>query len=124
MTDAARQPTHWTWKWRCGVFILASTSLGCLLADFYGLCSMRVFSLVVFAPAMLLLGVAAGWDAAKGKGQLARAVLIGAGAGLAAALAYDVFRLPFVFARQWGIESLVPSLSLFKVFPEFGAMLL
>ena len=45
-------------------------------------------------------------------------------AGLLAAVAYDVFRLPFVFAKEWGIESIVPPMKLFKVFPRFGAMVL
>jgi len=45
-------------------------------------------------------------------------------AGLLAAVAYDVFRLPFVFAKQWGIETVVPPMNLFKVFPRFGAMVL
>ena len=45
-------------------------------------------------------------------------------AGLIATLAYDLFRLPFVSARKWGIASLVPPLDLFKVFPRFGAMIL
>jgi len=43
---------------------------------------------------------------------------------LLAAVAYDVFRLPFVFAKEWGIESVVPPMDLFKVFPRFGAMVL
>ena len=41
-----------------------------------------------------------------------------------AAVAYDLFRLPFVFAREWGIAGVIPALNLFKVFPAFGAMLL
>jgi hypothetical protein len=32
--------------------------------------------------------------------------------------------VPFVFARELGISSVVPALNLFKVFPAFGAMLL
>jgi len=39
-------------------------------------------------------------------------------------VAYDVFRLPFVFAKEWGIASVVPPMNLFKVFPRFGAMIL
>ena len=35
-----------------------------------------------------------------------------------------MFRLPFVFAREWGIAGVVPPLNLFKVFPRFGAMIL
>jgi hypothetical protein len=50
--------------------------------------------------------------------------MIGLAGGLFAAVAYDVFRLPFVFAREWGIDSIVPPMALFKVFPRFGAMVL
>jgi hypothetical protein len=63
-------------------------------------------------------------DRIKGDGQLWRVVWIGCAAGLLAAVAYDVFRLPFVFAKEWGIESIVPPMKLFKVFPRFGAMIL
>ena len=49
---------------------------------------------------------------------------MGAAAGLTAAAAYGVFRLPFVYADALGIEHVVPSLKLFKVFPRFGAMIL
>jgi len=28
-------------------------------------------------------------------------------------VAYDVFRLPFVFAKQWAIESVAPPMQLF-----------
>ena len=51
-------------------------------------------------------------------------VVIGAVAGFVAACAYDVFRLPFVFSREWHLESIVPPMNLFKVFPRFGAMIL
>jgi hypothetical protein len=115
---------QWTVGWRLIVFALAASSLGCLMADFYGLCPMRIFTMAVFLPAMAVLGVLAGFDLARGTGQLGRAVVIGACAGLAAAVAYDVFRLPFVYARQWGIASVIPPLNLFKVFPAFGAMML
>ena len=38
--------------------------------------------------------------------------VIGVASGLLAAIAYDVFRLPFVFAKAWGIDS-------FVFFPNF-----
>ena len=41
-----------------------------------------------------------------------------------AAVAYDLFRLPFVYANAWGIAGVVPLMPLFKVFPRFGAMIL
>jgi hypothetical protein len=94
------------------------------MADFYGVCPMRVFAAAVFVPAMVVLGGLALYDHWRGNGELTRAVIIGAVGGLVAAVAYDLFRLPFVFARQWGIAEVVPALNLFKVFPAFGAMLL
>jgi len=50
--------------------------------------------------------------------------VVGSVAGLVAAFGYDIFRLPFVFARDLGIDRVVPPLPLFKVFPRFGAMIL
>jgi hypothetical protein len=115
---------HWGAAGRWTVFLLAASSIACLLVDFYGLCPMRLFTPFVFLPAMLLLSVLACWDRWRGDGQLWRAVWVGLVAGLVAAVTYDVFRLPFVFAKQWGIEALVPPMQLFKVFPRFGAMVL
>jgi hypothetical protein len=106
------------------VFLLAASSIGCLLADFYRLCPMRVFTPFIFMPAMVLLLVLAALDRQQGNGQLWRAVRIGLVGGLFAAFAYDIFRLPFVFANEWGIASVVPPMQLFKVFPRFGAMVL
>ncbi len=85
---------------------------------------MRLFARVVFAPAMLVLFAAAALDCRYADGQLGRNVGIGLLCGLAAAVSYDVFRLPFVFARPLGIAALVPPMNLFKVFPGFGAMIL
>jgi hypothetical protein len=124
MTDASQQSSHWSLNGRGAVFLLATTSLGCLIAQFYAICSMRVFAATIFFPATCVLGVLVAVDYYRGDGKLARAVLVGATAGLVAAAAYDLFRLPFVFARELGISSVVPALSLFKVFPAFGAMLL
>ena len=85
---------------------------------------MRTFTLFVFLPAFVaLIGLALA-DRFLGNRQLWRAVMLGIWAGLIAAIAYDLFRLPFVFARELGIESFVPTLNLFKVFPRFGAMIL
>ena len=71
--------------------------------------------------ALLALGL---FDRQRGNGELWQAVMIGLAGGLIAAVAYDVFRLPFVFAKAWGISSIVPPMNLFKVFPRFGAMVL
>lgn len=115
---------RWTWQGRLLVFTLAATSIWCLLAEFYGLCSMRTFTFAILHPATAALLVLALLDLIKGDGQLGRAVVVGAVAGFVAACAYDTFRLPFVFSREWGLSSVVPPMSLFKVFPRFGAMIL
>ena len=123
-TVSALRRTYWDARGRWLVFALAASSIACLLADFYGLCPMRIFTPFIFLPALLALFAFAGLDRWKGDGQLWRAVSSGLVAGLLAAVAYDVFRLPFVFAKEWGIESAVPPMKLFKVFPRFGAMVL
>src|SRR5438128_7220141 len=92
---------RWTWQGRLLVFVLSSTSIWCLLAEFYGLCSMRLFTFAVLVPATIALVAVGAWDRARGRGQLASAVWVGALAGFIAACAYDVFRLPFVFSNQW-----------------------
>lgn len=115
---------HWTTKGRAVVFVLAASSIACLLLDFYGVCPMRPFTFFVFLPAVLALFAIAVADKMTGDGILWRNVMIGLAAGLIAAVAYDIFRLPFVFAKSWGIDSVVPPMNLFKVFPRFGAMIL
>jgi hypothetical protein len=123
MTNLPRS-SHWTASGRWLAFILAASSIACLLFDFYRLCPMKTFTLFIFLPAMaMLLGLAL-FDRRSGDGRLWRAIVIGAAGGLLAAVSYDVFRLPFVFAREWGISNIVPPLQLFKVFPRFGAMIL
>jgi hypothetical protein len=114
----------WSLPARVVVFLLAATSIWCLLADFYGLCPMRTFTLAILLPATAaLIGLAVA-DRFWGRGMLWRGVVIGAVAGFLAACAYDVFRLPFVVAA---IDKVGPEwlrLPLFKVFPRFGAMIL
>jgi hypothetical protein len=114
----------WTLPARVVVFLLAATSIWCLLADFYGLCPMRTFTLAILMPATVALIGLAVWDRLRGAGLLWRGVVIGAVAGLVAAIAYDVFRLPFVVAAADGIGPEWLRLPLFKVFPRFGAMIL
>src|SRR5262245_21541166 len=116
--------SHWTAGGRWIVFLLAASSIACLLVDFYGLCPMRLFTPYIFLPALVLLFLLAVFDRYRGNRELWAAVLIGVFGGLLAAVAYDIFRLPFVFAREWGISALVPPMNLFKVFPRFGAMIL
>ena len=116
--------SHWNARGRWLVFLLSASSIACLLFDFYGLCPMRIFTPFILVPAMFALLVVALVDRQRGDGRLCKAVLIGLTAGIVAAAAYDVFRLPFVFAKEWGIASVVPPMKLFKVFPRFGAMIL
>ena len=106
------------------VFLLAAMSIWCLLAQMYGLCSMRRFTLFILVPATVVLYGLAIADRQRGEGLLWRGVVIGTVAGLIAAAAYDVFRLPLVYARPWGIDGEVPAMPLYKVFPRFGAMIL
>jgi hypothetical protein len=123
-TESTSRQNYWNARGRGLVFALAASSIACLLADFYAVCPMRIFTLFIFLPALIALVALAVLDRRRGDGQLWRAVWIGLFAGLLAAVAYDVFRLPFVFAKQWGLDSAVPPMNLFKVFPRFGAMVL
>ena len=123
MADHNRE-SKWTARSRIVVFALAASSIACLLADFYKLCPMSFFTPFIFLPAFVALWALAVRDRARGDGHVWRAVCVGLLAGLLAAVAYDVFRLPFVFAKEWGIDALVPPMKLFKVFPRFGAMML
>jgi len=121
---AARSPLGgWTAVGRLVVFGLAATSIAALLVDFYALAPMRAFVLWVQLPATVLLALLAAVDRSPGR-ALRRAVVDGAVAGFVAAVAYDLFRVPFVQAAAWGLDGLVPALPLFKVFPRFGAMIL
>jgi hypothetical protein len=109
---------------RAIVFLLASTSIACLLVEMYRIVPMRLFTLAVFVPACVVLAAVAAWDKLRSDGAAARMILIGAVAGFVAAISYDIFRLPFVFSTPWGLSAVVPALPLFKVFPQFGAMIL
>jgi hypothetical protein len=114
----------WTPFWRAVVFVLSAMSIWCLLVDFYSIVSMRVFTLYVFVPASIVLIALAAGDGFIGTRKLLRNVVIGALAGFIAAVSYDVFRLPFVYAKAWHIAVVVPPMPLFKVFPAFGQMIL
>lgn len=106
------------------VFLLAATSIWSLLGEMYHLWPMRFFTLAVFLPACAALIALALHDRRRGNGQACRIIFIGVIAGFVAAVAYDIFRLPFVFSKNWGLAGFVPPLPLFKVFPLFGAMIL
>jgi len=97
------------------VFFVAASSIWCLLAEFYGLCTMRTFTIYILLPATAVLVAWAIFDRMRGDGALWRGFVIGSIAGFVAAIAYDLFRLPFVALN------IMP---LYKVFPRFGAMIL
>src|SRR5215468_11231213 len=67
---------HWTGRGRFFVFLLSAMSIWCLLAEFYGLCSMRTFTFAILFPATAILVVLAVLDRAKGDGQMWRGVAI------------------------------------------------
>jgi hypothetical protein len=93
------------------IFLLASLSFACLLGAFYGFWTMRTFACLAYLPALATLGVIA-W---RKRGEPpARWIVQGAQGGVVAALAYDLFRLPFVLQGA----------PLFNVFPRFGELLL
>src|SRR5258708_7488355 len=107
MSGRNRSVDLWPGRSRMVVFVLAASSIACLVADLYGVCRMNFFTIYIFLPALLLLWLLAVLDRLRGKGHVWRAVWMGAGAGLLAAVAYDAFRLPFVFAKEWGIDGVV-----------------
>jgi hypothetical protein len=114
---------RWTPSGRAVVFALSAMSIWCLLSEFYGLCSMRTFVFFVLIPAMIVLIGMALLDRIGGDGRLWSAVVIGAIAGLVAACAYDVFRLPWVIGHAQSAGPGWMRLPLFSVFPQFGAMI-
>jgi hypothetical protein len=115
---------NWSWPVRLVVFLLAAASIWCLLAEFYGLCSMRLFTFWILIPATAALILLAVADRNQGDGLIWRGVVIGAAAGFVAACAYDLFRIPFVVAAADHLGPTWLRLPLFKVFPRFGAMIL
>ena len=100
----------WSPGCRLAVFALASTSILSLLSEFYGVSSMRTFTFLISLPAMIALLAGALFDRATGSQRLWRGIVVGSLAGLVAAFAYDIFRLPFVFAHELGIERILPPL--------------
>ncbi len=98
------------------VFILAFLSFACLLGQFYGFWTMHVFGCWVLPPATIIL-IWIAWQNRRNSDGLQSPyhwVLQGAIGGLLAAFAYDLYRLPFVLTGA----------PLFKVFPQFGELLL
>ncbi|MDB6032391.1 MAG: hypothetical protein JWM16_2729 [Verrucomicrobiales bacterium] len=98
------------------VFFLAFLSFACLLGNFYGYWTMHAFGCWVLPPSTGLL-IAVGWLNRHRSKDLDNAglwVVHGAIGGLVAAVAYDLYRLPFVLNGA----------PLFQVFPKFGELLL
>ena len=91
-------------------------SFACLLGQFYGLWTMHLFGCWVLPPATALLGYIAcrHRNCPDGVNSPCTWIVQGTIGGLVAAVAYDLYRLPFVLAGA----------PLFKVFPRFGELLL
>jgi hypothetical protein len=99
---------------RAFVFGLAFLSFACLLGHFYGLWTMHVFACTVLPPAILVLAAIAWRKKSAGAVSPRTWIVEGACAGLVAAVAYDLYRVPFVLNGA----------PLFKVFPQFGELIL
>src|SRR5262245_29509731 len=69
--------SSWNAGGRCLAFLLAASSIACLLFDFYGLCPMRLFTLFIFIPALAVLCALGLLDWQRGNRDFGRAVLIG-----------------------------------------------
>jgi hypothetical protein len=95
---------------RIVVFSLASLSFASLLGQFYGFWTMHFFGCWILPPASMLLA----WIAYAAPGPPRMWIIEGTLGGIVAAIAYDLYRLPFVLTGT----------PLFKVFPAFGQMLL
>ena len=95
---------------RVVVFGLASLSFACLLGHFYGFWTMHFFGCWILPPATALLA----WIAYANPNGARTWIVQGTLGGILAAIAYDLYRLPFVLTGT----------PLFKVFPDFGRMLL
>lgn len=98
------------------VSILAFLSFACLFGQFFGLWTMHAFGCLVLPPATALLVYIAWRHRGRNAGLSSPHTWIaqGAIAGVLAAVAYDLYRLPFVLSGA----------PLFKVFPRFGELLL
>ena len=71
---AAADWYQWTPLGRSITFFLAATSIWCLLAEFYGLCSMRSFTFWILIPSTALLALITALDYFKGDRRLFRRV--------------------------------------------------
>ena len=111
---------QWSWQGRLLVFLLSASSIWCLLAEMYNLCSMRTFTFTILIPATLALVVIALFDRARGDGQLWRAVLIGAAGGFLPPARMIFSAWPGWWAMPIKSVRAGSALPLFKVFPHFA----
>lgn len=85
--------------WALVVFGLASTSIGALLGELYGVVPMAVSVPTVTAPSLVALAVLGSRRVAKVRervgGELAARIRVGALAGVAGIIGYDLARVPF-----------------------------
>src|SRR4029078_1642372 len=93
----------WTGWGRALVFVLSATSIWCLLAEMYHFLDMQTFFYTILLPTTAALYRIAILDLFRGDVRLCRAVVIGTIGGLVGAVAYDIFRLPFVYSEAWGL---------------------
>jgi hypothetical protein len=113
----------WTIRTRVWAFALGATSVGSLILHFYGIMQLRLGAPCLALPAFALLAWVYFANRAGPKHFLSRQILIGVIAGFLACIAYDLFRVPFVLLKNAGSQS-VWALSLFKVMPAFGRLIL
>ncbi len=116
---------QWTSAGRLVIFLLAATSILCLLTDAEGVVTLRSVFFAILAPACIALALVAALNQARGDGQLFRAIKFGAAAGLAGAIVFFVFRLPFVYSQEFGLEQYgVRHFPFFNIYPRIGALVL
>ena len=92
--------SRWTAPGRLIVFTLAATSIGCLLAEFYGLCSMRTFTFFISIPALVILAAMTGADCQRGTADWGRGVLIRGSQGFKAIIPLMPFNSMCVFLPE------------------------
>jgi hypothetical protein len=99
------------------IWLLASISFACLLGEFYHFWNMQLFACVALIPSIVILcAIAVFGRRSQNEAWREASTFVAQGAlgGLIAAIAYDLFRIPFVMMGY----------PLFGVFPLFGKMLL
>ncbi len=125
MVSSLPKALQWTSIGRLAIFLLAATSILCLLTDAEGFVTLRSVFFAILTPACISLLLIAALNRARGEGQLFRAIKFGAFAGLAGAIVFFVFRIPFVFSHELGLDQYgVRHFPFFNIYPRIGAMIL